>query len=89
MGTNSSRARGQTGRIAAIVTLVAVAYFIVAASAVADRRGATRRRWHHYAVDFAFPTDIMAPGQPPQTTVGMIHLADAFLGWLLFGPAPL
>jgi hypothetical protein len=37
-----------------------------------------------YAVDFYFPTDILAPGQPPQTTVGAIHLVDAFLGWLLF-----
>ena len=37
-----------------------------------------------YAVDFYFPTDILTPGQPPQTTVGAIHLADAFLGWLLF-----
>jgi len=37
-----------------------------------------------FAVDFYFPTDILVPGQPPQTTVGTIHLADAFLGWLLF-----
>jgi hypothetical protein len=37
-----------------------------------------------YAVDFFFPTDILAPGQPPQTTIGLIHLIDAFLGWLLF-----
>lgn len=37
-----------------------------------------------YAVDFFFPTDILAPGQPPQTTTGTIHLIDAFLGWLLF-----
>jgi len=37
-----------------------------------------------YAIDFAFPTDILAPGEPPKTTVGMIHLADAFLGWILF-----
>ncbi|MEJ0097889.1 MAG: DUF998 domain-containing protein [Bauldia sp.] len=37
-----------------------------------------------YAVDFAFPTDILPPGQPPQTVVGMIHFADAFLGWVLF-----
>jgi hypothetical protein len=37
-----------------------------------------------YAVDFIFPTDILAPGEPPQTVVGQIHLVDAFLGWLLF-----
>jgi hypothetical protein len=37
-----------------------------------------------YAVDFYFPTDILAPGQPPQTAVGGVHLADAFLGWVLF-----
>jgi len=37
-----------------------------------------------YAVDLVFPTDILAPGQPPQTTTGLIHLAGAMLGWVLF-----
>src|SRR5262249_19470116 len=26
-----------------------------------------------YAIDFFFPTDILAPGEPPQTLVGGIH----------------
>jgi len=37
-----------------------------------------------YAVDFFYPTDILAPGEPPQTMTGKIHLAAAFLSWLLF-----
>jgi len=37
-----------------------------------------------YAIDFVFPTEILAPGQPPHTTVGVIHLADAFVGWVAF-----
>lgn len=37
-----------------------------------------------YAIDFIFPTDILAPGEPPQTSTGGIHLIDAFLGWVLF-----
>jgi hypothetical protein len=36
-----------------------------------------------YAVDFVFPTDVLAPGEPPKTLVGEIHLADV-LGWVLF-----
>jgi hypothetical protein len=37
-----------------------------------------------FAVDFAFPTDILPPGAPPTTTVGAIHLVDALVGWVLF-----
>ena len=37
-----------------------------------------------YAVDFAFPTDILPPGAPPTTAVGIVHLLDALLGWVLF-----
>src|SRR6185437_8307615 len=37
-----------------------------------------------YAIDFYFPTDILQPGQPPQTRIGAIHLADAFLGWVIY-----
>ena len=37
-----------------------------------------------YVIDFAFPTDILPPGAPPTTTVGVVHLLDALLGWLLF-----
>ena len=37
-----------------------------------------------YAVDFAFPTDILPPGAPPETVTGTIHLAAALLGWVLF-----
>lgn len=35
-------------------------------------------------IDLFFPTDILAPGQPPQTTIGKIHFAAALLGWILF-----
>jgi hypothetical protein len=35
-------------------------------------------------VDFLFPTDILGPGQPPQTAVGLVHLLAALLGWVLF-----
>jgi hypothetical membrane protein len=37
-----------------------------------------------YLLDFWFPTDILAPGEPPQTQVGQIHLAAAFFGWAAF-----
>jgi hypothetical protein len=37
-----------------------------------------------FAIDFAFPTDILPPGAPPTTTVGAIHLVDALFGWVLF-----
>jgi Protein of unknown function (DUF998) len=37
-----------------------------------------------YAIDFYFPTDILAPGAPPDTIVGTIHFLDAVLGWILF-----
>lgn len=37
-----------------------------------------------YAIDFAFPTDILPPGAPPKTAVGIVHLLDALLGWVLF-----
>jgi hypothetical protein len=37
-----------------------------------------------YAIDFAFPTDILPPGAPPTTAVGIVHLLDALLGWVLF-----
>jgi len=37
-----------------------------------------------YAVDFAFPTDILPPGAPPTTAVGIVHLLYALLGWVLF-----
>ena len=37
-----------------------------------------------YIIDFAFPTDILPPGAPPKTTIGMVHLLDALLGWMLF-----
>jgi hypothetical protein len=37
-----------------------------------------------YIIDFAYPTDILPPGAPPTTTVGMVHLLDALLGWVLF-----
>ena len=37
-----------------------------------------------YAIDFFYPTDILAPGEPPQTMTGKIHLAAAFLSWVLF-----
>ena len=37
-----------------------------------------------YVVNFFFPTDLLAPGQPPQTIVGLIHLAAALVGWCIF-----
>lgn len=37
-----------------------------------------------YAVDFIFPTEILPPGAPPTTLVGIIHLVDALVGWVLF-----
>jgi hypothetical protein len=37
-----------------------------------------------YAIDFAFPTDILPPGSLPTTAVGIVHLLDALLGWVLF-----
>ena len=37
-----------------------------------------------YAVDYVFPTDILPPGAPPKTLIGLIHLLDALVGWVLF-----
>ena len=37
-----------------------------------------------YALVFFFPTDILAPGEPPRTPAGLIHALAAFLGWVLF-----
>jgi len=37
-----------------------------------------------YVVDFFFPTDLLAPGEPPRTMTGEVHFAAAGLGWLLF-----
>jgi hypothetical protein len=37
-----------------------------------------------YAIDFYFPTEILAPGAPPQTRIGEIHLVAALIGWVAF-----
>jgi Protein of unknown function (DUF998) len=37
-----------------------------------------------YAVDFAFPTEILAPGAPPTTVIGVVHLLGAVVGWASF-----
>jgi len=37
-----------------------------------------------FVIDFAFPTDILPPGAPPTTGVGVVHLLAALLGWVLF-----
>jgi hypothetical membrane protein len=37
-----------------------------------------------YLVTFLYPTEILAPGAPPVTAGGAIHLLAAMVGWVLF-----